>query len=217
MMGKDDVQSVSMDGDNDTLEGPPAVGNHFGEHFMIDAYRGSISKLLDRDRVQRSLSELPARLGMQKLAEPMVYWAEPNDVKDPGGWSGVVVIVESHISIHTFPVRGFASIDVYTCRSGLPTAEIEAYFREMFDFDELETNFVIRGTRYPMADHAHPQERRQDERRTGDRRIALCGTELANGMAERRANPERRTISGRRSSSDRRGADCNRRATISAR
>ncbi|MDO9317374.1 MAG: S-adenosylmethionine decarboxylase [Gammaproteobacteria bacterium] len=78
---------------------------HFGEHFMIDAYLGSREKLQDRERVQRCLHELPTVLGMQKLAEPTVYWAEPNGIKDPGGWSGVVVIAESHISIHTFPGR----------------------------------------------------------------------------------------------------------------
>lgn len=130
-----------------------AGGAHFGEHFMIDAYRGSREKLLDRELVQKCLSELPKRLGMQKLAEPTVHWAEPNGLKDPGGWSGVVVIVESHISIHTFPGRRFASIDVYTCRNGLPTAEVEAYFREVFGFEELETNFVVRGKRYPVEDY----------------------------------------------------------------
>lgn len=106
---------------------------HFGEHFMIDAYRGLREKLLNRDLVQKCLGDLPERLGMQKLAEPVVHWAEPNGIKDPGGWSGVVVIVESHISIHTFPGLRFASIDVYTCRNGLNTAEVEAYFARCSD------------------------------------------------------------------------------------
>lgn len=208
--------SAGMDGNIDTQDASPTVGAHFGEHFMIDAYRGSREKLLDRERVQKSLSELPARLGMKLLSEPQVYWAEPNGIKDPGGWTGVVVIAESHISIHTFPGRNFASIDVYTCRAGLPTTEVEAYFREMFGFEELETNFVIRGTRYPTADHAHPQERRQNDRRTGDRRIAPRDAALPPGMMERRAIVDRRTIPGRRSLSDRR-ADGHARAAYAAR
>ncbi len=126
---------------------------HFGEHFMIDAYGGAHDRLAGRALVWRCLDELPQRLGMQKLAEPTVHWAEPNGIKDPGGWSGVVVIAESHISIHTFPGRRFASIDVYTCRNGMPTGEIEDYFREVFGFEELETNFVERGKRYPVADY----------------------------------------------------------------
>jgi S-adenosylmethionine decarboxylase len=130
----------------------PAGGGHFGEHFMIDAYGGSREKLMDRELVQQCLSELPERLGMRKLAEPTVHWAAPNGIRDPGGWSGVVLIMESHISIHTFPARRFASIDVYTCRNGLPTAEIEAYFRAVFGFKELETHFFERGKKYPVVD-----------------------------------------------------------------
>ena len=72
----------------------PADGQHFGEHFMIDAYRGSRKKLLG-GRSQQCLSEWPERLGMHKLAAPTVHWAEPNGIRDPGGWSGVVVIMES--------------------------------------------------------------------------------------------------------------------------
>ncbi len=119
---------------------------------MLDAYRGSREKLLDRALVQSCLNELPGKLGMRKLAESTVHWAEPNGLKDPGGWSGVVLLAESHISIHTFPGRRFASIDVYTCRNGLPAATVEDYFRDVFDFEELETNFVVRGKKYPAAD-----------------------------------------------------------------
>lgn len=74
-----------------------AQGGHFGEHFMIDAYRGSREKLLDRELVQKCLNELPGTLGMQKLAEPTVHWATPNGIKDPGGWSGVVIIARQHL------------------------------------------------------------------------------------------------------------------------
>ena len=134
-------------------DGPDANEiKHFGEHFMIDAYRGLQDRLLDRELVLKCLTELPSRLGMQILASPAVHWAEPNGIKDPGGWSGVVVIAESHISIHTFPGRRFASIDVFTCRNGLPKDEVQTYFTEAFGFEEMETNFVVRGTRYPPRD-----------------------------------------------------------------
>lgn len=33
----------------------------------------------------------------------------------PQGVSGVVIISESHLTIHSFPEHGYASIDVYTC------------------------------------------------------------------------------------------------------
>jgi S-adenosylmethionine decarboxylase len=145
-------QSVGVSQGSDSLGASEKPECHFGEHLMIDAYQGSYEKLLDRDEIYRCLKDLPTLLGMHILAEPEVHWASPNGIKDPGGWSGIVVIVESHLSIHTFPSRRFASIDVYTCRNGLDTEQVKGYFREVFGFEEMETNFVVRGKRYPLVD-----------------------------------------------------------------
>jgi S-adenosylmethionine decarboxylase len=122
---------------------------HFGEHLMIDGYGGSFDKLNDKEAVLRCLNELPEDLGMTKLAPPVVYEAAGNGHKDPGGWSGFVVIAESHISIHTFPARGFVSIDVYTCKNGLDNRYTQKYFSDAFDLQDIEVNYVERGKKYP--------------------------------------------------------------------
>ena len=70
--------------------------------------------------------------------------------KDPGGVSGFVMIAESHISIHTFPLRGFISADVYTCQNSLEVERICQYFADAFGLQDLEINVVKRGTRYPQ-------------------------------------------------------------------
>lgn len=123
---------------------------HFGEHLTLDGYGGSYEKLNDRELVLRCLHDLPEKLGMRKLAEPVVYAAEDNGIKDPGGWSGFVVIAESHISIHTFPARRFVSIDAYTCKNGMDAETAITYFKEQFGLEETETNLVIRGKNYPQ-------------------------------------------------------------------
>lgn len=122
---------------------------HFGEHLTLDGYGGDFSRLNDKELVLLSLKELPMKLGMHILAEPVVFFAPGNDIKDPGGWSGFVVIEESHISIHTFPARGFVSIDVYTCKNGLETDQVVAYFTEKFELKDTEVNFIQRGKKYP--------------------------------------------------------------------
>lgn len=116
---------------------------------MLDGYGGDQAKLNDKELVRKCLDELPEILGMKKLAEPEVYFAQGNDIKDPGGWSGFVVIAESHISIHTFPKRGFLTADAYTCRNGMDIKFIEEYLKEKFGLRDTETNFVKRGMRYP--------------------------------------------------------------------
>lgn len=121
---------------------------HFGEHLTIDGYRGSKEKLDNKELVMRCLDELPELLGMHKLSKPEIYRAEGNDKKDPGGWSGFVVIEESHISVHTFPEREFVSADVYTCKNGMDNEFILSFFKSTFDLQEIEHNFIIRGTKY---------------------------------------------------------------------
>ncbi len=116
---------------------------------MIDGYGGSEAILNDKDAVLSCLNDLPEALGMHQLSKPEVYFAAGNNLKDPGGWSGFVVIEESHISLHTFPKRGFVSADVYTCKNGMANEFILDFFKKKFELKDIESNFVKRGTRYP--------------------------------------------------------------------
>ncbi|MCX6785385.1 MAG: S-adenosylmethionine decarboxylase [Candidatus Komeilibacteria bacterium] len=122
---------------------------NFGEHLTIDGYNGQVKSLNSKKFVLGCLKELPKILSMKALAKPEVYFAPNNHLKDPGGWSGFVVVAESHISIHTFPGRRFLSADVYTCKNGMDTEFIKNYFKEKFNLQELETHFIKRGTKYP--------------------------------------------------------------------
>ena len=117
---------------------------------MLDGYFGSEKKLNDKDLVLKSLDELCTKMNMHKLTAPEVYFAKGNDERDPGGWSGFVIIEESHISIHTFPKKGFVSADVYTCKNGMNLDLIENYLKNTFELKEVETNFAKRGTKYPV-------------------------------------------------------------------
>lgn len=122
---------------------------NFGEHLMIDGYGGDPKRLNDKDLVMLSLVELPHQLGMKRLSDPLVMEAPDNHLKDPGGWSGFVIIAESHISVHTFPRRRFVSIDIYSCRNGVNCGFVKKYFKDIFKLKDIEENLVKRGTRYP--------------------------------------------------------------------
>jgi len=123
--------------------------DHFGEHLMIDGYGGDFKKLKDKELVFKCLDELPKRLGLKVLMKPQVISAPDTGGKDPGGWSGFVIISESHISMHTFPARGFLSADVYTCKNGLDIKNVLNYFKDVFSLHDIEQNFIKRGTKYP--------------------------------------------------------------------
>lgn len=122
---------------------------HFGEHITIDGYGGDTKRLNDEEAVYSALVEISNVLHMRPLMKPVIISAPDNHIKDPGGWSGFLLIAESHISIHTFPRRRFVSADVYTCQNGIDREYIIDYFRKKFKLEDVETHFIKRGTRYP--------------------------------------------------------------------
>lgn len=126
----------------------------FGVHFTLDGYGGDPEKLNDPELMQNIFKELLEMLGMEKLTEPVVKYAEPRNIKDSGGYSGFVMIVESHISIHTFPKKKFVSIDAYTCKNEMAVEKVEKYFRDAYDLQETEVQFFKRGLKFPKEDLA---------------------------------------------------------------
>jgi len=122
---------------------------NFGEHLMIDGYQGSEEKLYKKSLILYFIKEVMKMLRMKQLSKIVIVKAPDNQKKDPGGWSGFVIINESHISIHTFPKRHFVTIDVYSCKNGMAKKKVEKFIKKTFDLGDIEVNFVKRGTKYP--------------------------------------------------------------------
>jgi S-adenosylmethionine decarboxylase len=62
----------------------------------------------------------------------------------PSGVSGVAVLAESHISIHTWPEAGYAALDVFMCGSADPDQCIPV-LREAFSAKRVGVNELLRG------------------------------------------------------------------------
>jgi len=123
----------------------------FGIHFTLDGYGGNPKKLFDLSLLFHLLNDLPTKLGMTKMTLPHVVYWPGKQKKDSGGISGFVMIAESHISIHTFWRRGFATIDVYTCNNQLDTKFVTSYFKTALELKETETHLIRRGPSYPAV------------------------------------------------------------------
>lgn len=63
----------------------------------------------------------------------------------PQGVSGVVVISESHLAIHTWPELGYAAIDVFTCGEKVDPWDACNYLAEFFEADYVNASEVKRG------------------------------------------------------------------------
>ncbi len=78
-----------------------------GTHLLVDLW--GASGLCDPDHIDRALRDAAEAAGATILHGHFHHFS-PN-----GGVSGVLVLAESHISIHTWPERDFAAIDIFMC------------------------------------------------------------------------------------------------------
>jgi S-adenosylmethionine decarboxylase len=124
----------------------------FGVHLMLDGYDADPRLLADAARLSGLLDRLPAEMGMHPIHAPVVVAVGPQNRKDPGGLSGFVMIAESHLSFHTFPARGFVSIDIYTCQNDLDVAGVTARLTAAFGIRNADVHVQPRGLRYPASD-----------------------------------------------------------------
>jgi S-adenosylmethionine decarboxylase len=128
----------------------------FGVHIMIDGYGAAEALLANADYLRSLLDTLPAEMGMHPICEPQLVEVGPMNPKDPGGLSGFVMIAESHISFHTFPKRGFVTMDLYTCQCGLDREKAVARLKSAFGLVDADVFIQERGMRYP-ADNLEPR------------------------------------------------------------
>ncbi len=123
----------------------------FGEHLVFDAYGCNPEKLNNMELCYDVLNTLVKMAEMRPMTPPFVIKSEGNLVlggKDPGGFTGFVIIEESHISIHTFAKRGFVTIDLYSCKE-FPSDGIIEYLKKTFEAKDADVLKMERGLKYP--------------------------------------------------------------------
>lgn len=107
-----------------------------GTHLIVDFWQAD--GLDDLDRVDRALRDAAAAGGATLLHIHLHHFNEN------GGISGVAVLAESHISVHTWPERRFAAFDVFMCGDAEPERSIAALERA-FAPARRQTRTCLRG------------------------------------------------------------------------
>jgi S-adenosylmethionine decarboxylase len=107
-----------------------------GTHLIIDLY--DARRLDDIDHIETAMRHCVTASGATLLHIHLHHF-EPN-----GGVSGVAVLAESHISIHSWPERRYAALDVFMCGEAEPEACIPV-LREAFDPRRLAVSEILRG------------------------------------------------------------------------
>jgi S-adenosylmethionine decarboxylase len=125
---------------------PTAVGTsgHFcerngvrcaGVHLIVDLY--GAKRLNDIEHIEATLRRCVSAANATLLHIHLHHF-------QPNGVSGVAVLAESHISIHTWPDAGYAALDLFMCGKANPDACIPI-LREAFNVQRIAVGELLRG------------------------------------------------------------------------
>ena len=107
-----------------------------GTHLIIDCY--DAQRLNDIAHIEATLRQIVVQAGATLLHIHL----HPFEVN--GGISGVAVLAESHISVHTWPERGYGAFDVFMCGDANPHVAIDI-LKVAFGAGRVVVNDLIRG------------------------------------------------------------------------
>lgn len=107
-----------------------------GTHLIIDLL--GAKNLIDKDLMEQTFVRCVEECGAT-LLHLHVHTFLPS-----GGLSGVAVLAESHISVHTWPERDYAAFDVFMCGDAEPEKAI-AILKKAFDANQVNVQTFYRG------------------------------------------------------------------------
>jgi S-adenosylmethionine decarboxylase len=110
-----------------------------GKQLIVELYGCNRTLLDEPNHSERILVEAVNRSGATVI-KPFFHHFSPHGV------SGVVVIAESHVAIHTWPEFGYCAVDIFTCGNQVDTDLIFEHIRTEFQAREVSVMEVKRGT-----------------------------------------------------------------------
>ena len=112
--------------------------NALGRHILAEVYGCEPATLNSVDLVQKVMVQAAIEAGAE-IREVAFHKFSPQGV------SGVVVISESHLAIHTWPEYGYAAVDVFTCGDKVNPWDAFDYIVEAFKATNVSVSEVKRG------------------------------------------------------------------------
>jgi S-adenosylmethionine decarboxylase proenzyme len=109
-----------------------------GQQFVAELYGCDPATLDDAAAIEASLVRAAEAAGATVLGKLLHRYK-------PQGVSGVVVIAESHLAIHTWPEFGYAAVDLFTCGEGLHPARCFEVLKESLRAGSSSVTEIQRG------------------------------------------------------------------------
>jgi len=106
-----------------------------GKHCILELYACNQDRLNDEAFLRDAITEAAKRAGATLLHLVTHHF-------EPQGVTGLALLAESHISIHTWPESGYAAVDVFTCGDHtMPEKACQVLIEELEAGDHKLTSF----------------------------------------------------------------------------
>jgi S-adenosylmethionine decarboxylase proenzyme len=111
----------------------------FGKHILAEYFECECTYLDSEQAIREVMLEAASASGATIVGNIFHHF-------NPQGVTGVVVIAESHLAIHTWPEFRYASVDLFTCGSHLDPWVGFEYLKERLQSRKWMSKEIIRGT-----------------------------------------------------------------------
>ena len=109
-----------------------------GHHLLVDCHGCRGATLADVAAVRDILRRAAAAFGLTVIAEAFHQYL-------PQGVSGVLILAESHLAVHTWPEREFAAVDLFTCAACPEAARLADFLKSALSAERVECRQLDRG------------------------------------------------------------------------
>ena len=112
------------------------------DHWILQLHGIAPERINDPDVLMQELTRLVERLHLTRVSDHTHYFHP--------GVSAVIILSESHLSVHTWPELGYLHADIVTCvekltHDGLQTAFADAFAPERLQIDQLDYRLAVAG------------------------------------------------------------------------
>ncbi|PZD94103.1 adenosylmethionine decarboxylase [Paenibacillus sambharensis] len=110
----------------------------FGRHVAVDTWGVDFDLLNNAEFLQAQMVEAAEACGATVLSVQSKQF-------EPQGATVLVLLSESHLSIHTYPERGFAALDCYTCGETVDPQLAIDYMMSVLKPTTIHAKKLVRG------------------------------------------------------------------------
>lgn len=109
-----------------------------GEHILLEFYGVNSDDLNNAQQLEKTLKQSAVKANATIVNSNFHTFS-------PYGVTGVIVVMESHFSIHTWPEHNYAAIDIFTCSNKMNYKAAIDFLIETLKPNTFETKIVERG------------------------------------------------------------------------